>query len=252
MNTNTASADKSAMQRILDVVERIGNRVPHPAIIFLVLILGTILLSVVFSGATATFDVLDPASDKLVESSVSVRNLLTGEGLRFMYVSFIPNFMSFTAVGLLIAAVLGVGVAEESGLIKALIRKLVAVAPRKLLAPILIFVGIVASVAADAAYLVLVPLAGVAFLSIGRHPLAGLAAGFAAVAGAFTVNLLIKPLDAVLVEFTNDAIALVDAEGAEAADVVHVRARLSQTSSPATLRRISSSRKACRRAASPV
>ena len=93
---------------------------------------------------------------------------------------------------------------------KALIRKLVIVSPRWALTYILAFVGILSSIAADAGYLVLIPLAGIAFLSVGRHPLAGLALGFAAVAGAFTVNMLIKPLDAVLVEFTNDAIHLVD------------------------------------------
>ena len=84
------------------------------------------------------------------------------------------------------------------------------VSPKWALTYILAFVGILSSIAADAGYLVLIPLAGVAFLSVGRHPLAGLALGFAAVAGAFTVNMLIKPLDAVLVEFTNDAIHLVD------------------------------------------
>jgi aminobenzoyl-glutamate transport protein len=104
----------------------------------------------------------------------------------------------------------GVGVAEEAGLVKALIRKLVKVSPAWALTYILAFVGILSSIAADAGYLVLIPLAGVAFLSVGRHPLAGLALGFAAVAGAFTVNMLIKPLDAILVEFTNDAIHLVD------------------------------------------
>jgi aminobenzoyl-glutamate transport protein len=118
--------------------------------------------------------------------------------------------MSFTAVGLIIVAMLGVGVAEEAGLVNALIRKLVIVSPRKALCYILVFVGIVSSIAADAGYLVLIPLAGTAFLSVGRHPLAGLATGFAAVAGAFTVNMLIKPLDAILTEFTNDAIHLVD------------------------------------------
>ena len=118
--------------------------------------------------------------------------------------------MSFTAVGLMIAAMIGAGVAEESGLVTALIRKLVIVSPPWALTYILAFVGILSSIAADAGYLVLIPLAGVAYLSVGRHPLAGLALGFAAVAGAFTVNMLIKPLDAVLVEFTNDAAHLVD------------------------------------------
>jgi aminobenzoyl-glutamate transport protein len=136
--------------------------------------------------------------------------LLTIEGIRFIYISLIPNFMSFTAVGLMIAAMVGAGVAEESGLVNTLIRKLVIVSPRWALIYILSLVGILSSVAADAGYLVLIPLAGTAFMSIGRHPIAGLALGFAAVAGAFTVNMVIKPLDAVLVEFTNDAIALVD------------------------------------------
>ena len=118
--------------------------------------------------------------------------------------------MVFTAVGLMIAAMIGAGVAEASGLVTALIHKLVIVSPRWALTYILSFIGVLASVAADAGYLVLIPLAGVAFLSVGRHPHAGLALGFAAVAGAFTVNMLIKPLDAVLVQFTNDAIQLVD------------------------------------------
>ncbi|HEY9347560.1 MAG TPA: AbgT family transporter [Inquilinus sp.] len=110
----------------------------------------------------------------------------------------------------MIVAMIGAGVAEESGLVTALIRKLVIVSPGWALTYILAFVGIIASIAADAGYLVLIPLAGIAYLAVGRHPLAGLALGFAAVAGAFTVNMLIKPLDAVLVEFTNDAAHLVD------------------------------------------
>jgi aminobenzoyl-glutamate transport protein len=142
--------------------------------------------------------------------TIGVRSLLTADGLRFIYESVIPSFMGFTGLGLIIVAMIGVGVAEQAGLVNGLIRKLVIVSPRWALCYILVFVGIISSIAADAGYLVLIPLAGVAFLSIKRHPLAGLAAGFAAVAGAFTVNMLIKPLDAILVEFTNDAIHLVD------------------------------------------
>src|SRR6516225_3243935 len=135
--------------------------------------------------------------------------MLTTEGIRFIYVSLIPSFMSFTGLGLIIVAMIGVGVAEEAGLVGALIRKLVIISPPWALAYLLAFVGILSSIAADAGYLVLIPLAGAAFLSVGRHPLAGLALGFASVAAAFTVNMLIKPLDAILVEFTNDAIHLV-------------------------------------------
>lgn len=206
------SGPKSGMQKVLDVVERVGNKVPHPAVIFLLLILATIAIAHILQmmGMSVTFDRLNAETHKTEQITASARSLLSGDGLRFMYTSMIPNFMGFTAVGLLIAAMIGAGVAEEAGLVKALIRKLVVVAPRWAMTYILVFVGILSSVAADAGYLVLIPLAGIAFLSLGRHPLAGLAAGFASVAGAFTVNMLIKPLDAVLTEFTNDAIHLVN------------------------------------------
>lgn len=200
------------MKRILDVVERVGNKVPHPAMIFLFLMVAVIVLSQVMhmAGVSVSQQMIDPATEELLTTTVAARSLLTTDGLRFIYTSVIPNFMGFTAVGLIIVAMVGVGVAEASGLIKALIRKLVAVSPAWAIGYILVFLGILSSIAADAGYLVLIPLAGSAFLSVGRHPLAGLAAGFAAVAAAFTVNMLIKPLDAVLTEFTNDAIHLVN------------------------------------------
>ncbi len=209
---HASAKPKTAMQRFLDVVERVGNRVPHPVVIFLILIGIVIVLSGILGafGTAVTFETINPETNKIEKATTALRSLVSAEGIRFMYTSLIPNFMSFTAVGLMIAAMIGAGVAETSGLVTALIRKLVIVAPKWALTYILSFIGIVASVAADAAYLVLIPLAGVAFISVGRHPMAGIALGFAAVAGAFTVNMLIKPLDAVLVEFTNDAIHLVD------------------------------------------
>ncbi|MCA3564467.1 MAG: AbgT family transporter [Methylocystis sp.] len=214
MNTAApgAGAPKTTMQRILDTVEAVGNRVPHPVVIFLILIAIVIVLSAVLSlfGAGVTFERINPDTNKIETATTAIRSLLNVEGIRFMYTSLIPNFMSFTAVGLMIVAMIGAGVAEESGLVTALIRKLVIVSPAWALTYILAFVGILASIAADAGYLVLIPLAGIAYLAVGRNPLAGLALGFAAVAGAFTVNMLIKPLDAVLVEFTNDAARLVD------------------------------------------
>lgn len=210
----TSSAPKTAMQRFLDGVERVGNIVPHPVVIFLILIAIVIVLSSLLGliGAGGTFERINPETDEIEIVTITLQSLLTADGIRFMYVSLVPNFMSFTAVGLMICAMIGAGVAEASGLIQALIRKLVTVSPPRALSYILAFVGILSSVASDAGYLVLIPLAGVAYISVGRHPLAGLALGFAAVAAAFTVNMLIKPLDAVLVEFTNDAIRLVDAE----------------------------------------
>lgn len=200
------------MQRFLDTVERVGNMVPHPVVIFLALIAGLIILSVVLArlGTTVTAEMINPHTNHVDKVTVSVRSLLDADGIRFMYESLIPNFMGFLAVGLLIVAMIGAGVMDESGLVKTLIRKLVLVSPQAALSYILAFVGILSSVAADAGYVVLIPLAGIAFISLGRHPLAGLALAYAAVAGAFAVNMLIKPMDAVLVQLTNDAIHLIE------------------------------------------
>jgi aminobenzoyl-glutamate transport protein len=208
----TSQADKGFMEKLLDRVEKAGNKVPHPVIIFLTLMVLVMVLSHILylTGASVTQQMIDPQTEKLQTATVTVRSLLSTEGIRFIYSSIIPSFMGFTAVGLIIVAMMGVGVAEEAGLIRALIRKLVAVSPGWAIAYILVFIGILSSLAADAGYLVLIPLAGTAFLSVGRNPLAGLAAGFASVAGAFTVNMLVKPLDAILTEFTNDAIHIVN------------------------------------------
>jgi aminobenzoyl-glutamate transport protein len=205
-------APKTAMQRILDAVERVGNRVPHPVMIFVYLIVGVIVLSQILYmlGARVSYQAYNPATGDIESMTTVARSLLTTDGIRFMFTGVVQNFMNFNAVGVIIVAMVGVGVAEESGLVKALIRKLVVVAPPKALTYILVFVGILSSIAADAGYLVLIPLAAAAFISVGRHPLAGLTAGFASVASAFLVNILIVPTDGILTEITNDAIRLVN------------------------------------------
>jgi len=206
------SAPKSMMQRFLDTVEQVGNRVPHPVIIFLILIGSVIVLSAILEaiGASVTYQVINPETHAIETATTHARSLATASGIRDMYARLVPNFMGFAAIGLLVVAMVGVGVAEEAGLIRALIRMIVAVAPAWSITYLLAFVGVLSSIAADAGYVVLIPLAGAAFLSLGRHPLAGIALGFAAVAGAFNLNMLIKPLDAVLTELTNDAIRMVD------------------------------------------
>src|SRR5690606_18629118 len=161
-------------------------------------------------GAAVAFQTIDPETEVLVDNTVAAQSLLTADGFRFMFTGIVDNFMSFTAVGVIIVAMLGVGVAEEAGLVRALIHKLVLVAPAKAMTYILVFIGIVSSIAADAGYLVLIPLAAAAFLSLGRHPLAGLAASFAGVAAVFSVNILIKPLDGILTGITSDAIHILD------------------------------------------
>lgn len=141
-NVSAADTPKSGMQRILDVVERVGNQVPHPVVIFVILIGIVIVLSTLLAlvGASVSYDVYNTETGKIERATTQARSLLTIEGIRFMYTSVVGNFMSFQAVG----------VAEESGLIKALIRKLVAVSPAWSLSYILTFVGIISSIAADA------------------------------------------------------------------------------------------------------
>jgi aminobenzoyl-glutamate transport protein len=202
----------SFMQRVLEGVEKVGNKVPHPAVIFVLLIVLVVLLSHVFymMGTSVTYEAINPETHAVEKTTTAVKSLLTSDGIRFMYSKVIENFMSFTAVGVIIVAMLGVGVAEASGLVAALIRMLVKVAPAKALTYILVFVGIVSSIAADAGYLVLIPLAAAAFQSVGRNPLVGLAASFAGVAAVFSVNLFPKPLDGILTGITNDAIHLMN------------------------------------------
>jgi aminobenzoyl-glutamate transport protein len=205
-------SEPQAASGFLATVERVGNMVPHPAIIFFILIGIVIALSALFGmmGTTVTYDAYDEAVGDIVEQTTSVRSLLSADGIRFMLTTPVANFLAFTGVGVILVAMIGVGVAEESGLIATLVRKLVATAPQSIFTFMIVMVGVLSSIAADAGYLVLVPLAAAAFHSMGRHPLAGLAAGFSGVAAVFLVNMFVTPTDALLTEVTNDAIRTVN------------------------------------------
>src|SRR5262245_55103141 len=152
------SEEKATLEKLLDVVERVGNKVPHPVIIFVLLIGFVMLLShlLYWMGASVTYEAVNPVTHEIDQTTTAVRILWTADGLRFVDSGVVQNFMTFTAVGVIIGAMLGVGVAESAGLVKALIRKLVAVAPAKALTYILVFIGIMSSIAADAGYLVLI------------------------------------------------------------------------------------------------
>jgi len=229
------------MQGLLNAVEKIGNKVPHPVLMFLYLIIFVILLSAVLdlAGASVTETIAVPVeteteydyyedttnpgvvapSDRyqedmfeLKEVTITVNNLLSVEGIRFIFSSFVSNFAGFGVIAVTFIAMMGAGVAEEAGMMGALVRKLVAVSPRKALSYILILIGVIMSIASDAGYLILIPLAAAAFLSVGRHPLAGLAAGFAGVATIFMVNPIIAPIDAMITEIVNEAIGITGGE----------------------------------------
>lgn len=227
------------LQRILDFIERVGNKVPHPAVLFIGLCVGLILLSQILAwvGWSATYEVAerpveiaqeidiggsilpgelisgeqaDAESYEIVTETAEIESLLSNDGIRFLFTSFVQNFMAFTAMGIILIVMIGVGVSEVSGLIASLIRKLVDVSTAGTLTYFIVGLGVISSIASDAGYLVLIPLGAAAFHSVGRNPLAGMAAAFAGVAGGFGVNVLITPTDAVLTEITNEAIGLVE------------------------------------------
>jgi aminobenzoyl-glutamate transport protein len=231
--------ERTFMERMLDGIERLGNKVPHPAVLFLWLCLIVIVLSqgLFWLNVKATYETVTPppvaaqerydggstqpsdvtsgepapAKDyKAHTETAKVKGLLTGDGVRFMFTSLVKNFQEFSALTIILVVMIGVGLAETAGLIGALVRKLVAVSSASTLTFIIVLIGVVSSIASDAGYLVLIPLGAVAFMSVGRHPLAGIAAGFAGVSAGFGVNFLITPTDGVLTEITNQAIHLVD------------------------------------------
>jgi aminobenzoyl-glutamate transport protein len=210
--TQANTKQTSLSQRLLDAVERLGNKVPHPAVLFFMLMGVVIVLSLVlqWAGVSVDYQRINPETHEAEYVTTAVRSLLGAEGLRFMFTSVVPNFINFGPVGIIMVAMIGVGLAERSGLIGALIRKIVLVAPRSAITAIIVTLGLLSSIATDAGYLVLIPLGAAAFASIGRHPLVGLAAAFAGVAAAFGVNFLVVPIDGILAEMTNDAIHLVD------------------------------------------
>ena len=234
-----AAKKKTFMDNVIDGVEMLGNKVPHPVMMFAYLIVFVIVLSTLLQllGVYVTEQVLEPVpapvahnfypdttqiqleatqdglewsdtSFKPAQETIPVKGLLTIEGIRFLFTSFVPNFQNFGVIAVTFIAMMGAGLAESAGLMGALIRKLVAVAPRGLICFLIILVGGLSSVASDAGYLILIPLAAAAFASLGRNPIAGLAAGFAGVAATFAVNIIIQPTDAMLNEMTNEAIAL--------------------------------------------
>jgi aminobenzoyl-glutamate transport protein len=234
-NTTIDRAKPSFMDRLLNTVERVGNKVPHPVLMFFYLILGVIVLSAVLAllGVSVTEQIAVPVPVEVTpdfyedvseyslygagtedveyeikEQTIAIQSLLSIDGIRFLFTSFVPNFQGFGALAVTLIAMLGAGAAEVAGLMAALIRKLVKVAPHALIAYLIVFVGVLASVASDAGYLILIPLGAAAFLAVGRHPIAGLAAGFGGVAAAFMANLIPTPNDAMLFEITNEAIGL--------------------------------------------
>ncbi|MCA0267814.1 MAG: AbgT family transporter [Bacteroidetes bacterium] len=201
--TPAAGAPTSRIDRILAAIEKAGNKLPDPAILFFLLMLVVWVLSAVF--APMTFSEIDPRSGEPIQ----VQNLLTGAALAKFLSDMVTTFTSFHPLGVVLVSLLGVGVAEHTGFINAGLKRLLGITSPKLLTPMLILVGIVSHTAADAGYVLVIPLGAVIFYAAGRHPLAGIAAAFAGVSGGFSANFIPSSLDPLLAGLTQEAAAII-------------------------------------------
>lgn len=194
---------KSAIDRFLSIIEKVGNALPHPATLFA----GFAALVVLMSWVVAQFDisVVHPGTGETVQPF----NLLSAKGLHMILEKMVVNFTGFAPLGTVLVALLGIGIAEGSGLIGTVLRLVVLSSPKRLLTFVIVFAGVISNTASEVGYVLLVPLAAVIFLAAGRHPLAGLAAAFAGVSGGYSANLLLGTIDPLLAGLSEEAARII-------------------------------------------
>jgi aminobenzoyl-glutamate transport protein len=199
-----SSAKTSRIDRFLSLIEKIGNALPHPATLFA----GFAAFVVLLSWVVAQFDlsVIHPGTGEIVKPV----NLVSAHGLHLILEKMVVNFTSFAPLGTVLVALLGIGIAEGSGLIGTVLRKIVLASPKRLLTFVIVFAGVISNTASEVGYVLLVPLAAVIFLAAGRHPLAGLAAAFAGVSGGYSANLLLGTIDPLLAGLSEEAARIID------------------------------------------
>lgn len=194
----------SALSRFLNLVEKGGNALPHPASLFGILALAALLFSAI--GQWMGWSAAHPATGQQVQ----IVNLLSKEGVHRIILEMVSNYTSFAPLGIVMVALLGIGIAESSGLISAAIRLLVLNSPGYLLTFVIVLAGIISNMASDLGYVLIIPLGGIIFHSVGRHPIAGMAAAFAGVSGGFSANLFIGTIDPLLAGLSTEAAHILD------------------------------------------
>jgi aminobenzoyl-glutamate transport protein len=197
-------SQKTMMGRFLDIVEKGGNKLPDPLTLFLCMAVGVLVLSAILAGMSV--QAINPSDGSIIK----VVNLINIEGIRKIFVEMPKNFANFPPFAVVLVCMVGIGVAEKSGLISVALKKTVTVVPGSLLPATLVFAGVMSNMASDAGYIVLTPLGAVLFAAFGRHPIAGLTAAFAGVSGGFSANLLLSSLDPLLAGLTTSAAHLVN------------------------------------------
>lgn len=190
----------------LNIIELAGNKLPHPATIFA--LLAGLVLVISWLTSLIGFQATHPTSGEIIKPV----NLLSEEGIHLIITSMVENFTSFAPLGTVLVSMLGIGIAESSGLIGTSLRLLVLSSPKKLLTFVIVFSGILSNTASEVGYVLLVPLGAIIFLSVGRHPIGGIAAAFAGVSGGYSANLLLGTIDPLLAGLSEEAARLIEPE----------------------------------------
>lgn len=197
-------AGKNLLTRFLSIIEKGGNLLPHPATLFALFAIGIVFISWIASQFNLA--VQHPGTGE----TITPVNLMTRFGLDRILTEMVTNFTGFAPLGTVLVAMLGIGIAESSGLIGTTLRLLVLSAPKRLLTFVIVFSGVLSNTASEVGYVLLVPLGGIIFLAVGRHPIAGLAAAFAGVSGGYSANLLLGTLDPLLAGLSEEAAKIID------------------------------------------
>ena len=218
-----ASKKKSKVQIFMDWIEKLGNKLPHPVLMFMYIAAFVLILSAVLGtfGVVAQTPLGDfPINNLLGQEPIQVLKVGANgtavaerysNGLSYVIGTGISNFMNMYAIGTILIIMLAIGLMDQSGYLSIAMKSIVSATPTKLVTPVVIFLGVMSNMASDAGYVVLIPLAALMYYTLGRHPLAGLAAGFAGVSGGFSANLFVSSTDALLLPFTQAAAETGDA-----------------------------------------
>jgi len=190
----------------LGIIERGGNALPHPASLFGILAISVLIFSLV--GSLLNWNAIHPATGETVRTI----NLLSKDGLHRILLDMVNNYTGFAPLGIVMVALLGIGIAESSGLISTSIRLMVSRSPASIITFVVVMSGIISNIASDLGYVLIIPLGAIIFHSVGRHPIAGMAAAFAGVSGGFSANLLIGTIDPLLAGISTEAARIIDAE----------------------------------------
>lgn len=200
-----ATENSTFINRALNTIEKIGNKLPDPAALFLILLFVVWILS--WALSSVSFTEIDPRNAK----AIVINNQLTGTAIANFLSTMVKTFTDFHPLGIVLVALLGVGVAEHTGFINAALKWLLSFTSKSLLTPMLVLIGVISNLAADAGYVLVIPLGAVIFYAAGRHPLAGIAAAFAGVSGGFSANFIPSSLDPLISGITQSTVQILDA-----------------------------------------